>query len=301
MFTAVVLAQLTVAALGPDTVRWREKIPVRVVVEAPGREVPRVVAPPLRGLVIAGSYEEARLEYRNGAPWVSLERRYELLPRRPGSYAIGAVTAKRGTEQAESRPLLVTVVATGDTLPPAVVLRARLDPKAHVNFRAMVLPETVYVGQQASYQVGVFLDDDVRLRLRRNPEFVPPEPRSMMVYELRPRAVAMPPRTEGGVRYETHAFERALFPLSAGRYIIPPAELVYALPLSSSFFSRSESFTLRSDSLAVVALEPPESGRPPDYQGAVGRLQVSVAADSAAGRGGDPLVHTLRVTGTGKV
>ena len=35
MFTAVVLAQLTVAALGPDTVRWREKIPVRVILEVP--------------------------------------------------------------------------------------------------------------------------------------------------------------------------------------------------------------------------------------------------------------------------
>ena len=33
---------------------------------------------------------------------------------------------------------------------------------------------------------------------------------------------------------QPHAFERALFPLSAGRYVIPPAELVYSLPLSSS-------------------------------------------------------------------
>jgi hypothetical protein len=301
VLSALILAQLTIATSAPDTVRWRDKIPVRVVVQAPGREAPRVLAPSLRGLSIAGTYEESRLEIRNGVPWVSVERRYELAARRPGDYIVGAFEARLHGERVQSRPLTVTVVATGDTVPPAVVTRARIDPRAHVNFRAMVLPETVYVGQQASYQVGVFLDDQVRMRLRRNPEFIPPEPRSMMVYELRPRALELPSRTEGGVRYETHAFERALFPLSAGRYVIPPAELVYSLPLSSSFFSRSETFSMRAESLAVVALEPPEAGRPSDYAGAVGSIAIAAAADSARARVGDPLVLTLSVSGVGNV
>lgn len=301
MLSALVLAQLTIATSAPDTVRWREKIPVRVVVQSPGREAPRVLAPSLRGLSIAGTYEESRLEIRNGVPWVSVERRYELTARRPGAYTLGAFEARLHGERVQSRPLIVTVVATGDTAPPTVITRARIDPKAHVNFRAMVLPETVYVGQQASYQVGVFLDDQVRMRLRRNPEFIPPEPRSMMVYELRPRALELPARIEGGVRYETHAFERALFPLSAGRYVIPPAELVYSLPLSSSFFSRSETFSMRAESLAVVALEPPEAGRPQDYAGAVGTIAIAAAADSAEARVGDPLVLTLSVSGVGNV
>ena len=301
MGVALLLAQLTIATVAPDTVRWREPIPVRVVVQVPGREAPRLVAPALGGLAIAGSYDETRLESRNGRYWVTLERRYDLRARRPGTYEIGEFEARLGADRVRSRPQRVHVVATGDTLPPAVVTRARIDSRAHVNFRALVLPDTVYVGQQATYQVGVFLDDEVRLRLRRNPEFIPPEPRAMLSYELRPRALDLPPRIENGVRYEVHAFERALFPLSAGRYVIPPAQLVYALPLSSSFFSRSESFTMRSESLAVVAVEPPEAGRPEDYAGAVGRIEVRARVDSAAARVGDPLLLTVQVAGVGNV
>ena len=301
MSVALLLAQLTIATVAPDTVRWREPIPVRVVVQVPGREAPRLIAPSFGGLAIASSFDETRLESRNGQYWVTLERRYDLRARRPGSFEIGEFEARLASERVRSRAHSVYVVATGDTLPPAVVTRARIDPRAHVNFRALVMPETVYVGQQATYQVGVFLDDEVRLRLRRNPEFIPPEPRAMLSYELRPRAVDLPARVERGVRYEVHAFERALFPLSPGRYVIPPAQLVYALPLSSSFFSRSESFTMRSESLSVVAVEPPNEGRPDDYAGAVGRLEVSTRVDSAAARVGDPLLVTVQVAGVGNV
>ena len=301
MGLGLLLAQLTIATVAPDTVRWREPIQVRVIVQVPGREAPRLVAPALSGLSIAGSYDETRLEARNGRYWVTLERRYDLRARRPGTYELGEFEARLGADRVRSRPQRVHVIATGDTLPPAIVSRARIDSRSHVNFRALVMPETVYVGQQSTYQVGVFLDDEVRLRLRRNPEFIPPEPRAMLSYELRPRAVDLPPRVERGVRYEVHAFERALFPLSAGRYVIPPAQLVYALPLSSSFFSRSETFTMRSESLTVVAVEPPEEGRPDDYAGAVGRLEVSARVDSAAVRVGDPLLVTVQVEGVGNV
>ncbi|MDP9266323.1 MAG: hypothetical protein M3O91_09450, partial [Chloroflexota bacterium] len=65
---------------------------------------------------------------------------------------------------------------------PAIVARAPLDTSALVNFRVLVQPETVYVGQQATYQLGVFLDETVRDRMRRM-EALAPEMRSMMAYE----------------------------------------------------------------------------------------------------------------------
>ena len=41
---------------------------------------------------------------------------------------------------------------------PEVITRSRVDPRRGVDFHALVVPETVYVGQQATYQLGVFLD-----------------------------------------------------------------------------------------------------------------------------------------------
>ncbi|MEA3246430.1 MAG: hypothetical protein U9Q74_09770, partial [Gemmatimonadota bacterium] len=186
--------------------------------------------------------------------------------------------------------------------PPAeIVTRTRVDPARGVDFHAMVVPDTVYVGQQATYQLGVFLDQDTRQRIRRNPEFQPPETRSLLSYDLRDRDAGPQSATIGGRPYETHVFRRALFALTPGRYPIPEARLTYSLPQTSSFFSREESYTLRSEAVTLVAIEPPDAGRPPDWAGAVGSWRATARIDTARGRAGDPFVLTVRVEGQGNV
>lgn len=180
-----------------------------------------------------------------------------------------------------------------------IASRAQLNPADDIAFRAMALPDTVWVGQQATYQVGVFLSDEIRARLRRNPVFVPPELRSMLAYDL--ASLNSVPRYAGSRRYEVHVFQRALFPLTAGRHEIPPARLEYALPLSNSFFAREESHSARTQSLVVIAREPPSTGRPPGYKGAVGRLTLQTRLDGRNQRTGDPFTFTAVVVGTGNV
>ncbi|HMA04076.1 MAG TPA: BatD family protein [Gemmatimonadaceae bacterium] len=207
--------------------------------------------------------------------------------------ALVAILAQLAAPQRSAREL-----APRDT--PAIVTRARIDTSTLVNFRVLVQPETVYVGQQANYQLGVFLDETVRDRMR-SMEALAPEMRSMMAYEPPSPLAGFPLRNASGHRYEAHVYQRPIFPLSAGRVAIPPARLLYAMPLSYSFFSREESFELRSDSAVVVALEPPRSGRPADWTGAVGMLRLSAAVDSAAARVGDALRLVVRVSGEGNV
>jgi hypothetical protein len=183
---------------------------------------------------------------------------------------------------------------------PAVVTQAPIDPSLDITFHALLLPREIYVGQQASYQVGVFIAEDARARLRRNPEFVPPELRAMLGYDLAsPSSFS---RIAGGRRYEVHVFQRAIFPLVAGRHAIAPARLSYSLPLSTSFFSREESRTLRAESLSVIARDPPVGPETPsDYAGAVGSLTVDRRIDSNTTRVGTPFVLTVAVRGVGNV
>ena len=183
---------------------------------------------------------------------------------------------------------------------PEVVTRPRLERNGGVDFHALVAPETVYVGQQATYQLGVFIDQETRSRLRRNPEFIPPESRAMLAYDLPDPAGSISVNRDGR-SYEVHVFRRALFPLTAGRYTIAPARLAYTLPQGQSFFSREESFSLRSEAVTLVVVDVPAAGRPPDWAGAVGVWRASVHVDSARDRAGDPLVLTMRVEGTGNV
>jgi tetratricopeptide (TPR) repeat protein len=183
---------------------------------------------------------------------------------------------------------------------PEIVTRPRLDPRGGVDFHALVTPESVYVGQQATYELGVFIDQETRTRLRRNPEFIPPESRAMLAYDL-PDPGGTISVTRDGRSYEVHVFRRALFPLTPGRYQIPTARLAYTLPQSQSFFSREESFSLRSEEVTLVAIDPPMAGRPPDWSGAVGVWRVSARVDTTRDRAGDPFVLTLRVEGQGNV
>jgi tetratricopeptide (TPR) repeat protein len=182
---------------------------------------------------------------------------------------------------------------------PAITQQPLLDTIAPVQVRALVLPETVYVGQQATYQVAAFFARAVRDRVRR-PEFFAPEMRGMLAYES-PSDLPAYTVSSRGKSFEAFVYQRAIFPVAAGRFIIPSARLTYALPLTPSFFSRDESYEARSDSIVVVAIDPPAIGRPPEFQGAVGTLSIAADLDTSQARVGDPLLLRVRVAGVGNV
>ena len=184
--------------------------------------------------------------------------------------------------------------------PTKILDRVRIDPRKPIDFHAAAFPETLYVGQQATYQVAVLLNADARSRLRRNPEFLPPELRGLLAYELG-TPTRVPPRDIDGGMYEAHVFQRAMFPVAAGPLSVPAPQLTYALPQSSSYFSREEKFVVRAESAQLVVRPIPTEGRPLNYSGAVGVFTVTSRLDTAAARVGDPVVFTLRVQGVGNV
>ncbi len=163
-----------------------------------------------------------------------------------------------------------------------------------VGFAAAIAPDTVYVGQQVTYSLTVRIPTEIRQRLRRNPEFVPPEPRAMLAYDL---PLTRDPATAEEV--EVHVYRRALFAITPGRYQIPAARLTYSLPQSPSFFSREEERTLRSAGVTFIAVEPPARGRPDSWAGAVGTWNVTARVEAPSARVGDPFVLILRVEGQG--
>jgi hypothetical protein len=292
-------AQLAIVAHAPDSAAACEAIEVSVAVSAPGRAAPVLVSPSFYPFDVLRSSPVPHISYDARGSLVA-EYRYVLTTDRTGTFPIAPFEARLGGTTLRSRPLALTVHGNQRANVPTVIARARIDTSLEVNYRALTVPETVFVGQQANYEVAVFLNQTVRDRLRRNPTFFPPDMQSMLAYDL-------PTRGDAGSRnsashcFDALVYQRALFPLMPGRFAIPPAQLVYSLPLSASFFSREETHELATDSTVIIAVDPPLSGRPSDYGGAVGSLRVAARLDTSASRVGDPLVFTVRVTGTGNV
>jgi tetratricopeptide (TPR) repeat protein len=296
------VAQLAIVAHAPATVAACEPVEVSVAVSASGTVAPRVLMPPLTPFELLRTTSRPNVSQAAGSPTIMVEHKYVVTTDRVGSFTVPPFEAHLGGAIVRSRPLRIEVQAgRAEGTVPTVVTRAQIDTSLEVNFRALAMPETVYVGQQANYEVAVFLSETVRDRLRRNPTFFPPDMQSMLAYDL-PVVKGDPPRRRVGRRcFDALVYQRAVFPLLAGRFVVPPAQLVYALSLTPSFFSREESHELRTDSAVIVAIDPPTAFRPADFTGAVGALQVAARLDTAVSRVGDPLLLSVRVEGTGNV
>ncbi|OYV67511.1 MAG: hypothetical protein B7Z72_09550, partial [Gemmatimonadetes bacterium 21-71-4] len=293
------IAQLAIVAHAPDTVGACEPLDVSVAVSAPGTILPRVVAPSFQPFDLMRSATMPNVARDSRAvPSAMVEYRYVLVTDRAGTYTIPAFEARLGATVARSQPMRIAVMPSSGDAVPAVLTRARIDTGGEADLRAAG-PDTVYVGQQATYDVAVFLNAAMRRRLRRNPTFYPPDMQSVLAYDL---AAGGTERAPGGASrcFDALVYRRAIFPLQAGRIVIPPAQLTYSLPVGASFFSREESHELQTDSAVLIAVDPPAAGRPADFDGAVGDLQVRARLEPAA-RVGDPLTLTVRVSGSGNV
>ena len=296
-----VVAQMAIVAHAPEVVYACDAVDVTVAISAPGSSMPHLSVPSFQPFdVLRGT--EPRAQYSPSRGTITSEYKFTLTTDRTGQFVIPAFEATLGALRAQSRPLTITVFPRRGRAAPAVVARARIDTGARLDLRSAKSADSVYVGQQATYEVAVFLNSTARERLRRNPTFYPPEMQSMLAYDL-----PAPDRTQrirtGSQCFDALVYRRALFPLVPGRLVIHPAQLVYTTGISaSSLWSREESHELQTDSVTVVALEPPAAGRPADFSGAVGDLEIDARVDAGAGgRVGDPMLLTVRVTGAGNV
>ena len=296
-----VLAQLAIVANGPDIANACQPFDLTVAVRAPGTIIPQLTVPSLAPFDILRSSPTPQVTYQPGGQGgVLAEFRYVLTTERAGTYGVPPFEARLGQTVVRSRPLTITVRGPRADNVPSIVTRARVDTGLDVNFRAIASPETVFVGQQVNYEVAVFLNENVRDRLRRNPTFYPPDIQSMLAYDL-PISGTPPRRRVGSRCFDALVYQRALFPLVAGRFVIPPSQLVYALSTSAGFFSREESHELQTENALVIAVDPPTRSRPDDWTGAVGNLRLRARLDTNVGRVGDPLRLTVQVAGAGNV
>ena len=293
MLGVALLAQLAFAAHGPDTATACLPIRVSAALRTPGRIAPAIEPPRGSGLQLLRTRVDSRSEPDGAGGFTTLTEAWADVAISPvGRVQLPPFVATVDGKRVSSNAVVVDV-REPISPPPVVLVNARLGDELVDGGR-----DSVFVGQQVNYRVDVLLNEPARTRLRRNPTFFPPEMSSVLAYDVDiPRGMPK----QGRRCFETLSYRRALFPLFPGRVTIPPAVLTYSLPLSTSFFSREESFELRSDSVHFLAIEPPARDRPPEYAGAVGTLRISARTETSATRVGDPVVVTVRVNAAGNV
>lgn len=282
------------ASLSDAEIRAGQTTTLRVDVETDGAraQIQRFeTLPP--GLELTGTRDWDQRQFTlPGGTRRHVSREFVLRGIEPGQYRIPAVDVLVDGRAYSTQSLLLTVGGSGmgpDGLPAqgdGVILRAWLDA------------DTVYVGQQVTLHAEAMFSPDARLRLRRAPEYEAPSPSGFWLQDIPgPR----PPTSRGtrGDVYEIQTFRRAFFPITPGRFEIPPARLFYEM--RRGILSAPETFTVASDPLPLVVLPVPEAGRPPEFTGAVGRFTARGGLEPARVAAGEAAILSVEVGGVGNV
>ena len=295
-----VLLQIAVSVQVADTIAARAAVPVVVRATVNGNAAPRMTVPSASGASLVVVSDVTRLGGGFGQAVATRETRYVLRAGGPGVVVLSPVMATAGTLQAISQAKRIVVLPPPTNAVPALVTQAPLSRRTLVNFHSLVTSDTVWAGQQVTLQVGVFIDDELRAQLQRNPEYVAPAVDGAVAYDLPVANEALPSREVDGARYRPFIFARALFPLRAGVLTIPPARLGYTLGSAGTMFGRQERQTATTAARSVIVRELPVEGRPSRFGGAVGVYGISAAVERG-GRVGDAVQLSVTVAGAGNV
>lgn len=221
-----------------------------------------------------------------------VSRDFVIVAREAGRYTIPPLEVEVDGRSYRTRALFLTVEprSTGRAPPAAatdgVALRAWLDS------------DTAYVGQQVTYHAEALFGSEIRLRLRRAPEYEPPSPSGFWIHELSGSPVGST-RIIGSDIYEVQTFRRGLFPITPGTLTIQPASLSYEM--RRGLLSAPETREVMSDTLRLVVLPVPDRGRPVGYAGAVGRYRIRARLEPARVAVGEAAVLSIEIDGTGNV
>lgn len=286
-----------------------EQVTLTVEVRVSGGESPRLELPALDGFSVLGTREAAdvSLEGVDGLMRTAV-RALTLEAERPGRLVIGPVRVRLGSRVAATEPLTIVVdsadafsATTLGAAARALLAGATPPPRGDQVALSIVLPERpARIGEQLDLLLAAWFPRDVRARLRRPPQLTLQTPDA--VWALPPSAPndVVLSRQVRGRWMDLYAVHEVLFPLVAGRIVVPPSSMTYAVPMTFSFFSTEERYSLTTDSVSIAVLPLPAARRPRDDQGVVAAgLHLDIAATPVEARIGEPVEVATTLSGTG--
>jgi len=173
------------------------------------------------------------------------------------------------------------------------------NPDGEASLAAAVTPIQAFVGQQVTLVATAAMQPGAFLGLNGDPEYLPPSPTDFWTVDV-PDPIGATPSASGGQVAQSYTFRRALFPLQAGDYLIPPARLL--LPAPPDRVPAAVAWdTLATDPFALSVLPVPSVQDLPGYAGAVGRYRLEAGITPGKLAVGETALLVVRILGIGNV
>ena len=236
-------------------------------------------------------------ELRNGVFSARFEFIYEFQPVRVGKIHIGPITVRAGSDTYTTTPPEVNVTQGTLIFPtptvapqnPADVFSLLSSMYEQGNFSEAEVDDTrPYLGQQITYTFRFYSPDSLY-----RPTYRPPDFAGFWNAGQRPETPST--AVVDGRDYDVKQIDTALFPNLAGKMTIEPGMMLG----STSIFGAGRT-QFASDSIEIE-VRPMPMNEPDGFNGAVGRYAISADVSADFVEMGEPLILTVKVSGSGNV
>jgi len=287
--------------------------PFQLVIRIEGAELPDLSVPrlpPMTGLrVVSGPSTSQQFRWVNGRASASSTVSFTLLAEKTGAAEIPSMPFRIGSTTYRTDPIPLQIVQgqTRPRSPPGAQTgpgRSRGGNEADVFLEARLGSEEVWVGQSVPFAVILRSAAEItNFQWRQIPSFSGFWTEDTQVDPNAERTR----ETVDGRSYVAYPLERKiLMPTSAGEITIDPYSAAFQVrkrtgDVLEDFFSfgRVQDVIRKTEPVRLRVKPLPESGRPPNFGGAVGSFRISVAVDRKEAQADEAVALKLTVQGEG--
>jgi len=262
-----------------------------------GGDADNVKVSGIQSFNVLGTTSGNSISIVNGRMSSSVQRTYTLSPKRTGSFTLGPATLRTGGKVYRSESAQVTVVS-GSGQNPAPAQRSPAWPfpaegagtpsAGNVKVKLVASPQKVYVNQQITLTFYLYHQGGLS-----DVSYSPPQTVGFVAQKLKQPTASR--TTVNGQTYIVEQVPTAMFAVKPGKFTLGPASLTY----SSGFFDQPR--TVSANPVTVVVSNLPVSGRPVNFDGAVGSFRITASLDKVEVKRDEAATLTATVTGTGNI
>jgi len=294
-------------SLSPETIGLDAQAILEVTVSGSTQNIPDLQMPALPSFEVYSQGHSSNFSYVNGVMSSSISYRYLLLPHKAGIYPIEGISITIGGKQVVGNKVTLTVSNSGQSTSPQLEQKT-VDAQGNTKdyfLQATVDKKNPYVNEQ----VTLTLKFCIAVQYYSSPELNEPATTGFWTEVLGNTS----PYFEKINNRSYRVIERkyALFPTQTGDLTIGRASITTTVAarvqrrdpfdLFGDLLPQGVQVTARSEPIALSVKSLPNSGKPTDFTGTVGRFQIESRPDRTEVEVNQPVTVTFKIQGTGNV
>jgi hypothetical protein len=295
------------ASVDKNVVSLGEQITLQVVVSGDTTNIPQPKIPQIQDFQIYSSGRSQSISIINGQVNSSITFTYILSPNRVGEFEIPPISVEYKGKIYQTEPIKIKVEKSISTPQKTVPQQQNVyqGKKRGVFIETFVDKHTAYVNEQITLTFRFY----TKVNLLSQPQYSPPDTTGFITEDLPPQKNYY--TIIDGDRYYVSEIKTALFPTTAGKFVIGAATVrctiedfdiddFFSDNFFRRFFSQGKEVVLKSEPIEIKVLPLPQP-QPQFFSGNVGKYTIDVSVDKQKIEQNESTFLNIKISGVGNI